>query len=116
MMAMTVADPTVNVGFLRIFRLVPVIALIAAVVTLAAIFKEKPLPRGCGCIPSCAQATTGCNSCPCVPWSVGVLGIIGLILILPGLAWLGEAGAIGIVLVIIIVIQKLLVITVGFLW
>eukprot|EP00747_Dinoflagellata_sp_TGD_P104123 gnl/TRDRNA2_/TRDRNA2_169169_c1_seq5.p1 gnl/TRDRNA2_/TRDRNA2_169169_c1~~gnl/TRDRNA2_/TRDRNA2_169169_c1_seq5.p1 ORF type:complete len:208 (+),score=29.30 gnl/TRDRNA2_/TRDRNA2_169169_c1_seq5:39-626(+) len=111
---MVAADGGANMSFIRILRLVPALALIAAVIALVAIFIEKPIPRGCGCIPSCATATTGCSSCPCVPWSVGILGVVTLLLAIPDLFFLEEAG--DMIFVIITMLQKILTITVGFLW
>merc|ERR1712107_281431 len=42
-------------------------------------FVESPLPRGCGCVPDCAYAQSGCCTCPGVPWYNALGGLVFLI-------------------------------------
>merc|ERR1712007_136341 len=64
--------------------------LLCAIGATVVVFKEDPVPRGCGCISTCATAQSGCHTCPGVPWFLAISGGLGLIGGLMGLAWIAE--------------------------
>eukprot|EP00747_Dinoflagellata_sp_TGD_P171221 gnl/TRDRNA2_/TRDRNA2_204783_c0_seq1.p1 gnl/TRDRNA2_/TRDRNA2_204783_c0~~gnl/TRDRNA2_/TRDRNA2_204783_c0_seq1.p1 ORF type:complete len:203 (-),score=13.50 gnl/TRDRNA2_/TRDRNA2_204783_c0_seq1:38-646(-) len=118
LLQLTVSDGGMDLRLLRMLRLLFVISLIAIIAALVFLCIERPIPRGCACIQACAVAQSGCCSCPCVPWFIGVTGVIGFLLTLLGLAEIssheGEAGMIilGIVFVVVEILQSIL----GFTW
>jgi len=59
-------------------RLMPCMITLAAAAGLYFAYFERPIPRGCGCIQSCGSPrAVGCESCPMVPWLLGISGILG---------------------------------------
>lgn len=55
------------------------VGLICAIVATVLVVKEKPVPRGCGCIPMCAEAQDGLCTLPGVPWFNAIYGGIAFI-------------------------------------
>lgn len=66
-------------SFFRVLRFPIIIGLLGVIGAVVVVFKEDPVPRGCGCIAGCANAQSGCGTCPGVPWYMAISGGFGLL-------------------------------------